>query len=209
MSERLNAEGAICYFDDFSAPGEETNEHRFLSNFYVGDPIMLPLRWCDLGMGFTSDDPVWAHTGEHIFAAFKTRDRDDFFDIIFAEDNDGLPDPGLCKGLGRKCDLRGDWESVKYDVMAMVLRSKFTQDRPEGQLLLDTGDALLVEGTYWGDQVWGVALSMKQNGDRDPLTARGRNWLGTLLMARRAELRAEVKYGVTAQTLAGNARFIR
>jgi predicted NAD-dependent protein-ADP-ribosyltransferase YbiA (DUF1768 family) len=61
-----------------------------------------------------------------------------------------------------------------------VLARKFHPAREEAQMLLDTGDAQLVEGTYWHDQVWGVDIT----------TGIGRNWLGTLLMARRAELRA-------------------
>lgn len=168
----LNQDGSILWFDDFPDAGQEpTNGYRFLSNFYVGDPIVLSQLTWDNGK------PIEFMTGEHAFQALKALDEEEFAEILTA------PTPGESKRLGRKCTLRADWEAVKLDVMALVVRSKFTLARAEGQNLLKTGDALLTEGTYWGDQVWGVDLRVEGYP--------GRNWLGTLLMARRAELLAE------------------
>lgn len=162
MSVELNIPGVeILWFDDL---GTGNAEYRFLSNFYVGEPIQLP--------GVDAQFP----TGEHAFQAFKTDDLNEFHRIV------GSPSPGAAKRAGRTCSLRHDWEAIKYDVMAAVVRAKFSLDRDEAGMLLATNDAYLREGTYWRDSVWGVDL-------RHPERP-GRNWLGTLLMARRAELRA-------------------
>lgn len=164
MSDRPSV---IHWFDDFDGP----NRYRFLSNFFVGDPIQI------YGGSFA--------TGEHLFQALKADDPSNFRTIMRAKT------PHDAKRYGRTIRLREDWEQVKYDAMMFTIRVKFHRSRPEAQMLLDTGDALLIEGTYWGDDVWGVCLTP----NRPPwLTAPGRNWLGTMLMARRAELRSEVDY---------------
>ena len=73
--------------------------------------------------------------------------------------------------------VRGDWPSVKDQIMLKALRAKFTQDKHLRQLLLDTKDRKLVEHTtndsYWGD-----------GGDGS-----GQNHLGKLLMQVRSELK--------------------
>lgn len=181
MSDDLNHDGQVLWFDDFA--DDPTNQYRFLSNFYVGEPITL--------------GSVTFATGEHAFAANKAKDPRAFQAIATADT------PGRAKSMGRSCTLRPDWEEVKLDVMAAVLRAKFTLPRGEGHYLLETGDRLLMEGTYWHDQVWGVDLHI----GRTPATAPGRNWLGTLLMARRAELRAEDRYGLRVPTVDHNLAF--
>jgi ribA/ribD-fused uncharacterized protein len=134
-----------------------------------------------------------------MFQAFKARTRADH-DMVVSSAT-----PAEAKANGKHMlRLRPDWERVKYDVMRLVLAMKFRPGREECALLLATGDALLVEGTMWGDQVWGVDLKK----GREAFARRaglpdaelrwdegdgwedgpGRNWLGTLLMARRAEL---------------------
>jgi ribA/ribD-fused uncharacterized protein len=200
----------ISYFDDF----EGENEWRFLSNFYVGAPLAYRSRTY--------------RTGEHMFQAFKAVNAADH-DMI----NAGVT-PGEAKANGRHyLRLRPDWERVKFDVMRIVLRTKFAPGREEYALLAATGDALLVEGTQWGDRVWGVDLKKgrqklqerlyvndghaSQTGPHEPSPAAwepgegwedapGRNWLGVLLMARRAEIVAEMRgcplfrYGQTIET---------
>jgi ribA/ribD-fused uncharacterized protein len=174
----------IAWFDDFD--GE--HEYRVLSNFYEGEPIWIPVM------------KEFFATGEHAFAAMKAGSNRDMMAIQSASS------PGQAKALGRSVRLRHNWEVIKYDAMMAVLRAKFTLDREEGHVLLKTEDALLVEGTYWHDQVWGVALNSRT---ADPLLAPGRNWLGTMLMARRAELRAEQMFRVAHPTVAYNAQFAR
>lgn len=162
---------------DFDAFDDRKNPYRFLSNFYRGSDIDC--------FGST-----W-YTGEHAFQAMKTLNHEDRKWVADA------PTPGIAKKRGRSVQLRDDWEAVKYDVMMAVIRAKFKPSRGESRMLLDTGDMLLVEGTRWGDRVWGVAGTN--------LASPGRNWLGTMLMARRAELRAEVRHN----TRKWNERFVR
>jgi ribA/ribD-fused uncharacterized protein len=181
----------ISYFDSFEGP----NEYAFLSNFYVGSPLHF--------------GPYTYASGEHMFQAFKATNKADHLKIA----RTGTPAEAKQEGK-HYLRLRGDWERVKYDVMRLVLATKFRLNREEGPLLLATGDALLVEGTMWGDRVWGVDLKAGRAG-REQLGAHaratgaqvndsaswdpgepwhlspGRNWLGTLLVARRCELYAQ------------------
>lgn len=196
MSDELNVPGRVMWFDDFNGDRGDgpTNDYRFLSNFYVGEPLVMP-------------DGEEFPTGEHAYQAYKAAHREAFLAIQGAADRYGDPSPGRAKQMGNVCTLRPDWEVVKLDVMAAVVRCKFTAEREEGRLLLATADALLVEGTYWGDRVWGVDL--KTWFDREPpiVEAPGRNWLGTMLMARRAELFALEVYGWEHRTEDDNAAF--
>jgi hypothetical protein len=178
----MGAPDVISYLDDF----EGANEWGALSNFYQGAPIRF--------------DRFAFATGEHFFQALKAKTRADFNKVI------ACPTPAEAKQQGKHMlRLRPDWERVKYDVMRLVLSRKFAQGRDEARVLLATGNALIVEGTMWGDQVWGVDLraGRKDRGgeqrDGEPFergepwrVSPGRNWLGALLMARRAELVAEL-----------------
>lgn len=89
------------------------------------------------------------------------------------------PSPMIVARMGRdrKKPLRSDWESVKEDIMREALHQKFTQHEDLRELLLSTGDAILVEHTandrYWADGGDGTGL----------------NRLGMLLMELRAGLR--------------------
>lgn len=82
-------------------------------------------------------------------------------------------------GRNRKLPLRPDWEGVKETIMREALVAKFIQHPELRDLLLETGDATLVEHTtndrYWAD-----------GGD-----GTGKNRLGLLLMEVREEFRAE------------------
>ncbi|MBL8299906.1 MAG: NADAR family protein [Rhodanobacteraceae bacterium] len=117
-------------------------------------------------------DGVRWPTSEHYFQAQK------FHDAAYRERIRNTHSPMEAANLGRdrRQKLRGDWESVKVEVMRKALRAKFTQHDELTALLLSTGDATLVEHTtndsYWGD-----------GGD-----GRGRNMLGQLLMQLRDEL---------------------
>jgi ribA/ribD-fused uncharacterized protein len=172
----------ISYFDTF----EGENEWAALSNFYQGQPIHY--------------GPYAFLTGEHFFQAMKAQNRHDFMKVVAS------PTPGEAKANGQHMlRLRPDWERVKYDVMRLVLAKKFEPGREEAAVLLATGDALLVEGTTWGDQTWGVDLKAGRRiaAPEAPGIAfdrgepwhfsPGRNWLGCLLMARRCELLAATR----------------
>jgi ribA/ribD-fused uncharacterized protein len=80
-------------------------------------------------------------------------------------------------GRSRQRPLRRDWEQVKDAIMRAAVLAKFTQHDDLKEILLGTGDALLIEHTakdsYWGD-----------GGDGS-----GKNMLGQILMRVREELR--------------------
>lgn len=86
------------------------------------------------------------------------------------------------KQLGKKVPLRKDWEEVKEKIMFQVLYAKFTQNEDLKKLLLDTGNATLVEENSWHDTFWGVDIN----------TGQGENKLGILLMAVRDVLRGNL-----------------
>jgi len=83
---------------------------------------------------------------------------------------------GQAKRLGRRVELRSDWEEVKIEIMRQVLKSKFTQNSELREKLIATGDTELIEGNNWNDRFWGVCRGV------------GKNHLGKLLMEVRAEL---------------------
>ena len=116
-------------------------------------------------------------TSEHFFQAQK------FAGTEHEEAVRVAASPMIAARMGRERTrpLREDWERVKEDAMREALRAKFTQHAGLRELLLSTGDSILVEhiahDRYWGD-----------GGDGS-----GRNRLGALLM----ELRASLAAGVT------------
>lgn len=108
---------------------------------------------------------------EAAFQSAKSLDpavRDEFSEMTGA----------VAKREGKKVRLRGDWESVKDEIMEEVVRAKFSQNPDLLQKLIDTGDIELMEGNAWHDTYWGVDLK----------TGKGENRLGIILMKIRAEL---------------------
>lgn len=114
-------------------------------------------------------------TTEHYFQAQKFSEEPEHKTAIRTT---ASPMIAARMGRDRKKKLRDDWESVKDSVMAEALQAKFTQHAELREILLGTGDAVLVEHTkndsYWAD-----------GGDGS-----GRNMLGILLMRLRDEMRA-------------------
>lgn len=130
-------------------------EYAFLSN-YSASPFRI--------------DYVLFPTMEHYFQANKADNQNDYLHIANA------PTPGEAKRLGRKIQLRPDWEKIKDNIMLTGLRKKFA-DPELRNLLLATGDEELVEGNYWRDTYWGVCNGV------------GQNKLGKLLMQVREEIK--------------------
>jgi ribA/ribD-fused uncharacterized protein len=128
--------------------------YAFLSNFYES-PFTIK------GVEFK--------TVEHFFQAMKCTDKKEFMSIVNCET------PGQARSLGRRVNLREDWQDIKVSVMYKGLKKKFEDPLLE-KLLLNTFDRKLVEGNTWNDTYWGVC-----NG-------RGENVLGRLLMKVREEL---------------------
>ncbi|MEG1926605.1 MAG: NADAR family protein [Ruthenibacterium sp.] len=134
----------------------------FLSNFYHA-----PLEYGGLTY----------QNSEAAFQATKYFGDGSFEDTIEVRKRFCNLSPSDAKKLGRKMRLRDDWEDIKDLAMHEICVHKFTQNPELGQKLLDTGDAELVEGNEWGDQVWGVCDGV------------GENRLGKILMRVRAELK--------------------
>lgn len=115
-------------------------------------------------------------TSEHYFQAMKFEASAKDFEEIRALES---PMDAAKAGRERTRPLRPDWEAIKDQVMFDAVRAKFTENPTIRKVLLDTGDATIVEHTkndsYWGD-----------GGDGS-----GKNMLGITLMRVRELLREE------------------
>lgn len=121
----------------------------------------------------TIDDQEWPTT-EHYFQAMKFEGVPSLVEKVRQAKS---PMDAARMGRDRKNPLREDWEEVKDEVMTKAVLAKFDQHSDLREILLGTGDAVLVEHTendsYWGD-----------GGDGS-----GKNMLGRILMLVREELR--------------------
>lgn len=139
----------------------KSNVYPEFSNFYIANLIYDGIKW---------------NSVEAAFQAQKTLDVEER--KMFANLT-----PGQAKSRGRKVLLRTDWEQVKYDLMFKICLEKFKQNEDLKELLLSTGDALLVEDTTsWHDQIWGCCLCHRCR------NRKSRNNLGVILMRVRSEL---------------------
>lgn len=143
------------------------SEYRFLSNFYRHmDPIME-----EHSQGVLSCPVTLAYrTAEHAYQAAKYTNLDHKIEVADAKT------PGDAKVVGRRYKARLDWDAIKLDVMLQVVRQKFYQPQLR-QLLLSTGNAVLVEVNHHGDHFWGTDEFLD-----------GENHLGRILMQVRDEL---------------------
>lgn len=136
---------------------------RFLSNFYQS-PVYF--------------ENILYPSSENAYQAAKKLDielRKKFVDISLSES----------KKLGRSINIRPDWESIKYDIMYIIVFDKFYRNHKLRRKLLLTGDAYLEETNHWKDTCWGKTEE-----------GVGRNSLGKILMIIRegfAKLNYEVK----------------
>lgn len=132
-------------------------EFRFLSNFYNA-----PVKYKGL-------------TYQNTEAAFHAQ-KDEARASEFTELN-----PSEAKRLGRRVNLRSDWNDIRVDVMYDINKSKFEQNPKLKEKLINTGDLELIEGNTWGDRFWGVCGGI------------GENKLGEILMRIRNEYKAKSK----------------
>lgn len=141
-----------CIIDRFDG-----TEFRFLSNFY-----MAPV--CYEGIKFPSS--------EHAYQAAK------FAPIDSKKAIAKLKTAGECKRAGQQAGCRKDWDKVKIDIMYEIVLLKFAQNPELLQKLLETENAILIEGNTWGDKFWGKVPD--RHGE-------GRNELGNILMQVRSD----------------------
>jgi ribA/ribD-fused uncharacterized protein len=122
-------------------------------------------------------------TVENEFQAEKTLDLREKAEILTICDAEGIITPGRAKSLGRKVNLRRDWESVKIDVMRGLVLRKALDHAEFVDWLLESGDELIVEGNWWHDNFWGRCFCKKCEHGRDARgLAEAKNHLGLILM---------------------------
>ena len=124
--------------------------------------------------GFMLDDLYWA-TSEHYFQAQK------FIGTPYLEKvrQTKTPKDAANMGRDRSLPLRSDWEQVKDDVMEKAVLQKFKTHADIRDILLATGDEVLVENSPI-DYYWGCGKD-----------GSGKNKLGQILMAVRETLRSQ------------------
>jgi ribA/ribD-fused uncharacterized protein len=179
----------------YEAPAEEAVSYNALeppvdfyggpfSNFVDDGPITIRSEYA-AAEGLTREYP----TSEHFFAACKVGPGA-YPNPETAHNQIRLaPGPGTAKAMGRRVELRADWEEIKYEVMLVALRAKFTQSDAFQRVLLATGDRLIREDSP-SDFVWGFRSADGQDA--------GRNLLGRALMQVRRELQRVLLSGRAA-----------
>ena len=122
--------------------------------------------------GFELDGFYWP-TSEHYFQAQK------FAGTLHAEQIRQVKTPKEAAKMGRdrKRPLRSDWEQAKDDIMKKVVLCKFKTHADIRQVLLSTGNELIVENSPI-DYYWGCGAD-----------GSGKNRLGLILMEVRDILR--------------------
>ena len=138
-----------------------SNQYEFMSNFYNA-PVTY--------------DGLTYRNNEAAFQAQKLANKEERKN--FCEYS-----PSKAKLEGRHCNLRKDWEEIKYQIMYDVVKAKFEQNSNLKKLLLDTDNEELIEGNWWHDNCWGDCSC-----DRCK-DIKGQNNLGKILMKVREELK--------------------
>ncbi len=140
-------------------------EYAFLSNFF---PVE----------GGVEYEGVMYPTVENAFQAAKT------LNVEERRPFETVP-PALAKRMGKKVELRPNWDYERVQIMKQLVRGKFT-NQALGEALANTGDEELVEGNTWHDNYWGNCTCGKRR-----TCGTGLNWLGRILMAERRAIQAE------------------
>ena len=146
-----------------------TPEARFLCNFY-------PYK--------NKDGDMYPHNVNVSYGGLQFKCVENAYQAAKAVNPNDMPQfidptPYWAKSFVKNGGLliREDWDSIKIAVMTDLVWQKFFFNNELKKMLLDTGNAELIEGNYWGDVFWGVC-----NGE-------GENHLGKILMMTRAKLR--------------------
>jgi ribA/ribD-fused uncharacterized protein len=118
-------------------------------------------------------------TSEHAYQAGKAREPA-VRDWLLA-----APSPALLAGAAHALltwDIAPGWSKGRYGRMRRVVEAKFRQHPDLAAILLDTGDARIVETGTVANEVnrrWGI------------VAGQGSNWLGLILMEVRGVLAAD------------------
>lgn len=139
-----------------------SGELKFLSNMY---PCTIQMNV--LGHSYTFG------SAEAAFQAGKCLNPNQV--ALFTKVENG----SAAKKLGRRVNMRADWDTYRLAWMKQVLLCKFTQNPELLRQLLDTYPLPLSETNTWNDTYWGICNGV------------GKNHLGRLLMQIRDEYRPE------------------
>lgn len=144
------------------------NEYGWMSNSYPSpfeaeiEGKGLVLFWCV----------------EQYYCYFKSTSEEYRDSILNAFTFKAIKYLGSSKGMKvQGYSLVEDWDEIKFKVMKQALKMKFDQNPILRRRLLETGNATLVEGSFW-DSYWGTG--------RD---GNGKNKMGKLLMKLRKKLK--------------------
>lgn len=146
-------------------------ENGYLSNWY-------PSEFCIDEIHFTSMEQYMMYKKAVLFhdmkIALKILQTSDVAEI---------------KRLGRAVSGYDEnyWNGVRQIIVYQGLMAKFLQNAKLKDLLLSTGDSILVECAV-KDRVWGIGLSMKDVDRLDKAKWKGQNLLGYALMLVRERL---------------------
>ena len=107
--------------------------------------------------------------------------------------------PADAKALGRTVKGYDDplWSRIRFQVVRRGVRAKFQQNAELREILMSTGDRILVEAAA-RDTVWGVGMAANNPAIMDPSQWRGQNVLGQVLMQVRSDLRVWAQSGSMA-----------
>lgn len=122
---------------------------------------------------FIIDNTLWK-TSEHYFQAHK------FGDIGYFNKIKDSKSPMAAAQLGRsrRFPIKNEWENIKDEIMRVAVFEKFKQNADIREVLLSTGDDIIIENTTT-DYYWGRGKD-----------GNGKNMLGKILMETRAKLRS-------------------
>ena len=138
----------------------EFDDYGYFSNYWVAE--------------ISVEGKTWA-SSEHYYQSCKTLDPDYRERIRLAP----TPDDAKTLGNSPECVYRADWDTYKDTAMRIALNAKFRQHDDLKKLLIESGDAILIENSatdyYWGCGEDGTGKSM----------------LGKLLMELRSQLISE------------------
>lgn len=116
-------------------------KYRFLSNYHLCTCLLYDIPFI---------------SSEHAYMYQKSYDPEYQQMIINA------PTPKDARRIGQTFELRSDWDFYRVTAMHIALQAKF-KNKPELEMLLDTGDAYLEETNTWNDTFWGVCNGIGQN----------------------------------------------
>ena len=110
-----------------------------------------------LPMSLFDNREITFKTGEHAFQAFKCDNRADAEWVISAPTPADAKRRASRNGVdGRKITLRAGWDSISKDVMNAVVYAKTLLHFTIREVLVNTGNDIIIEGNTWGDKLWGM-----------------------------------------------------